>query len=130
MTRLTVFYDGQCPLCVKEMRQLYRYDKQSQQLRFEDLNQADISERYSALDRQKALDILHVQNAQGEWLLGVDANIALWQAVKRKRWLRVLRWPLLAPIADWAYLRFANNRYTLSRLVTGQSRCTSCRIDQ
>ncbi|MEQ9568422.1 MAG: thiol-disulfide oxidoreductase DCC family protein [Porticoccaceae bacterium] len=123
---LTVFYDGSCPICVKEMNQLKHWDVNSQ-LHLVDVLNEQIKEKYPHIDPVEAMRILHAETDDGKLLLGLDANVAAWQQVNRKSWLAILRWPLIKPLADMAYLFFARNRYTISRIFTGES-CNKCRI--
>ena len=62
----------------------------------------------------------------GTMLYGLDANCKAWELVGKKRWLRVLRWPVIRMFADLGYMFFAKNRSTISYLVTGKRRCASC----
>ncbi|MGU3841687.1 thiol-disulfide oxidoreductase DCC family protein, partial [Vibrio diabolicus] len=64
-------------------------------------------------------------NDNNELILGLDVTHRAWQLVGRGWLYAPLRWPLLKPIADWLYLRFANNRYRVSYWLTGSSRCNS-----
>ncbi|MGB2287813.1 MAG: DCC1-like thiol-disulfide oxidoreductase family protein, partial [Porticoccaceae bacterium] len=59
-----------------------------------------------------------------------DVTYRAWVLVGKRKWVAVLRWPLIKGFADIGYLFFARNRYTISRLLTGQSRCDSCNIDR
>ncbi|WP_194756458.1 thiol-disulfide oxidoreductase DCC family protein [Aliidiomarina indica] len=127
-TQLTIFYDGQCPLCVREMKQLKRLDKE-QQIAFEDILEDDFSERYPQVSVAKANTILHGMNAQGKMLYGLDVTHAAWSLAGRGWLTAPLRWPLIRWVADKIYLYFARNRYRISKLVTGQARCERCSLD-
>lgn len=120
---LTVFYDGLCPLCVAEMDTLRELDTQKN-LTLVDLYSEGFEKRYPMICPQEANRILHGMDSDGRVLTGLDANVLAWQLVNRKPWLRMLRWPLVRVVADWMYLRFANNRYRISYWLTGQARCT------
>lgn len=129
---LTVFYDGSCPLCVAEMRQLRTLDDARDgpaRLQLEDILQVDFRQRYPHIDPMQADRILHGQLSDGRVLVGLDVTCLAWQLVGRKPWLQILRWPVLRWFADLAYRLFARNRFRLSWLLTGQRRCRSCRID-
>ncbi|MFM2485318.1 thiol-disulfide oxidoreductase DCC family protein [Celerinatantimonas yamalensis] len=119
---LTIFYDGQCPLCVREMQKLAQVDKRHQ-LQLVDLNIAHFSENYPYIDTLKASRILHAQTQTGEILLGLDATWAAWQQVDKHRWIRLLRWPVIGWFADVGYWFFARYRYRFSRLILGQKTC-------
>lgn len=122
MTTLTLFYDGRCPLCVAEMRRLATLDHRAQ-LRFEDIQQADFSDRYPQIDTDAANRILHGLRGDGEMLFGLDVSCLAWQLVGHHRWMAILRWPLIRPLADLGYRLFARHRYRLSAWLTGQARC-------
>lgn len=122
---LTVFYDGSCPVCVQEMNQLKQRDA-SNRLHLVDVLNEQIMEKYPQIDSVEAMRILHVETGDGKLLLGLDANVAAWQQVNGKTWLAILRWPLIKPLSDLAYLFFARNRYKISRILTGRS-CSQCK---
>ena len=126
--QLTIFYDGTCPLCCNEMQQLKRFDRLNQ-IHLEDLNASDINQRYPDLDTVKANTILHGLLTDGRWLLGLDVTVKAWGLTGKHRWIKLLRWPLIKPIADITYLAFARNRYRISYLLTGQKRCADGRCN-
>ncbi|WP_087017424.1 thiol-disulfide oxidoreductase DCC family protein [Thaumasiovibrio subtropicus] len=123
--QLTLFYDGYCPLCVAEMNQLRALTRD---IVCEDIHQTDFHLKYPKIDKEAANRILHAITVDGELLLGVDANIAAWQVAGKKPWLKVLRWPGIRHVADKGYLFFARHRYTISKLLTGKSRCERCEL--
>ncbi len=74
---LTLFYDGQCPLCVREMSQLKKLDKHGR-LCFEDILAPDFNERFPQLSIQRANRIMHAQRSDGVMLEALDAVHAAW----------------------------------------------------
>jgi len=125
MADLTVFFDGLCPLCRREMDALRALDK-AQRIRFEDLNASDFSERFPYINIHKANRILHGESADGRVLLGLDVTCTAWALVGRGQWLAILRWPFIRLLADFGYRVFARYRYTISFLLTGERRCDIC----
>ncbi len=123
MTKLTIFYDGTCPLCAKEMRALEKKDTHKQ-IRTVDIY-SDTFSGYPQIDPTKANTILHALDHNDKLLLGLDVTYRAWQLVGRGWLYAPLRWPLIRLVADWLYLRFANNRYRISYWLTGNSRCDS-----
>lgn len=123
--QFTLFYDGHCPLCVKEIASLRQKDHCGL-LQLEDIHAADFSERYPQLDPIEAEKILHGLSASGEWLTGLDVTVKAWQLVNHHRWLGILRWPLIRPLADRAYRFFALHRKVIAQLVTGKRHCERC----
>ena len=127
---LTIFYDSACPLCSNEMAQLKKHDR-LHKIHLEDLNSADLLTRYPNLDIEKANTILHGLTSDGKMLLGLDVTAMAWGLTGKHCWVKLLRLPLIKPVADKAYLAFAKNRYNISYLLTGKKRCTSksCSIE-
>jgi predicted DCC family thiol-disulfide oxidoreductase YuxK len=124
MMELTIFYDGTCPLCLNEMQQLKRYDSLNR-IGLEDINAHDINLRFPELDVVRANTVLHGLEADGSWLYGLDVTAKAWGMMGKHRWIKLLRMPVIKPIADMAYLAFARNRYRVSYLLTGQKRCSN-----
>ncbi|WP_440889101.1 thiol-disulfide oxidoreductase DCC family protein [Vibrio sp. WZ-1] len=123
MTKLTVFYDGTCPLCAKEMEALKQCDAE-QQIKIINIY-SDAFADYPQIDPEQANTILHALNQKGELLLGLDVTHRAWQLVGRGWLYAPLRWRVVKPVADWLYLKFAKNRYRVSYLLTGKSRCNT-----
>ncbi|OBU18056.1 thiol-disulfide oxidoreductase [Photobacterium aquimaris] len=131
--KLILFYDSSCPLCVAEMRQLQTYNNH-QQLLFEDILAPDFNHRFPYIKISEASAVLHglyFPNPQQspQLLLGLDVTYLAWKTIGKKKWLATLRWPIIRFFADKCYLFFARNRYKISYLFTGKSRCENCKID-
>lgn len=125
---LTIFYDGNCPLCMAEMRQLKKHDKYKR-IKFVNLHIENFTAHYPQIDPVKAYGILHGKLDSGEILLGLDVTCTAWKLVGKHRWLAILRWPIIRTIADAVYLLFARYRNTISYLLTGKKPCTSCSLN-
>jgi predicted DCC family thiol-disulfide oxidoreductase YuxK len=103
----TLFYDGQCPLCMREVRLLTRIADDG--LKLTDVHGiTDDSDEPSRLARLKNL---HLRTGDGEWLTGVDATVRAWSHTRWGFLFRVLRWPLIGPLAEKAYAYWARKRY-------------------
>jgi predicted DCC family thiol-disulfide oxidoreductase YuxK len=70
--------------------------------------------------REQLLEVLHLRRGD-QWLTGADASVAAWQHTAYGALWRWLRWPLIAPIVDRVYERWAVWRY--ERLYGAVSRC-------
>lgn len=128
MKQLIIFFDGGCPLCVKEMRHLKRHDKKGN-IQFENINESDFNQRFPQINVDDANAYLHGQLADGQMIYGLDVTHAAWSQVGKGWMIAPLRWPLLGWLADKIYLAFAKHRNRLSKLLTGRERCQQCRID-
>ena len=124
---LTMYFDGICPLCIAEVKQLRTLDTDGN-LRFEDIHAQDFINRYPHINREAANRVLHAEYADGRLLLGLDVTQHVWRAVDKNHWLALLRWPIIRWFADMVYWIFARYRYSISYLLTGIRRCDSCAI--
>ncbi|MEP5568333.1 MAG: DUF393 domain-containing protein [Halioglobus sp.] len=103
----TLYYDGRCSICAKEMKRLAR-------LKTDDLVLTDIHSMYadsSLPDTDTLLRTLHLREAGGNLLTGVDANVAAWSYTRIGPLFRWMQWPLIAPVVDIFYTRWARWRY-------------------
>lgn len=123
--KLTLFYDGFCPLCVAEMNKLRKYDV-DQNLIFEDIQSQDFSARYPELDWSSLNARIHGQLEDGRLISGLDVTYLAWKAVGKGWVYAPLRWPVIRWLADAIYLLFARYRYSISFILTGKKRCRVC----
>jgi predicted DCC family thiol-disulfide oxidoreductase YuxK len=103
----TLFYDGQCPLCMREIRLLEKIADDGLQLT--DLH--EVPDHPGEPSRLARLQNLHLQTGNGEWLTGVDATVRAWSHTRWGFLFSVLRWPLVGPLADAGYRWWARKRY-------------------
>jgi len=125
---LTIFYDGQCPLCMTEINQLQKLNHKNN-LNFVNLHDENFTDRYPHIDPAKAERIIHGETENGTLLLGLDVTCTAWILVEKHRWLKILRWPLIRNIADLIYRLFARYRHRISRLIMGKQICDQCKIN-
>lgn len=99
-----LFYDGQCPLCAKEIKLLSRW--KSNRLSLVDLHkQTDLPS-----NKNEMLSVLHYQTENGDYLMGLDASVAAWSHTRIGFLLRPLRWLFIKPLADRLYKFWAQKR--------------------
>ena len=110
---LRLYYDGLCPLCVSEIRQLRRLDLQGR-LALEDINSPDFQTWFPHIDPIAADRVLHGELSDGTLITGLDVTCLAWQLVGKGHWFAFLRWPLIRPIADAVYRLFARHRHRIS----------------
>ena len=127
MHRLTIFYDGFCPLCIKEMRSLTAFDKQ-RVLKLVDIQEPGFSHQYPAIDAEEANRVLLALDENAQIIRGLDVSLTAWTLVGKGHRVFFLRWDWLRPALNVGYRFFARHRYTISALLTGRRRCESCSI--
>jgi len=74
MIKETLYYDGACPLCSREMKHLAKLKRDS--LDLVDIHQTDITQDMPS--KEDLLLNLHLKRGD-EWVVGADANVAAWQ---------------------------------------------------
>jgi predicted DCC family thiol-disulfide oxidoreductase YuxK len=110
MSRVTVWHDGACPLCQREMALMRRLDRR-RQITFIDVNAGTCP-----LDRAAMLARLHAREEGGTIVIGAAAFAAMWRAIPLLRPLGLIagRPPALA-LLEWLYTCFLRVRPRLQR---------------
>jgi len=115
----TLFFDGQCPLCSKEIRWLKKLARPSLQLVDIHANVPEKCETSSKRqgesiilpDRQDLLKTLHLRKADGQWLTGINANVAAWAHTPMGIVFKILKLPVIKGLAGRFYNYWAKVRY-------------------
>lgn len=106
-SRTTVYYNSACPVCDAGIR------SERERLRGCDVQWVDVHGRNDAVGEVGAglEDVrrrLHVRGGDGRVFVGMEAIAELWSRTPGRRWLaRMLRWPVVRPLAGAAYDAFA-----------------------
>ena len=127
MTKLTIFYDGGCPLCAAEIDHLKKLNSELN-LAFENIYATDFTQRFPHIDKQAADLVLHGQLQSGEMIYGLEVTYQAWAMVGKRHWVAALRWHLFKQCAELGYRFFAKYRHRISRLVMGKARCERCAL--
>jgi predicted DCC family thiol-disulfide oxidoreductase YuxK len=110
---LTVMFDGQCPLCRREIG-LYQSLAPLQDVSWLDVSQETAG--LSAQEQARYMARFHVRLSDGRLLSGAAAFVALWSAMPGWRWLgRFARLPGVTPVLELAYRGFLRVRPHLQR---------------
>lgn len=105
---IRVFYNGACPVCRTEID---HYRRIAERRGVTTLAWTDITERANTLepwgvDDDTVIRRLHVVDADGRLLAGVDGFIEIWQRLPRHEWLaRLASVGWIKPLADVLYDR-------------------------
>jgi predicted DCC family thiol-disulfide oxidoreductase YuxK len=104
--QLTVFYDGDCPVCSREVA-FYQGKAGAEGLCWVDVARA----APEGLDRAAALARIHARLPDGTLVSGAAAFAEIWQRVPGFRWLgRLVAWGPVTPVAEAAYRGFLKVR--------------------
>lgn len=114
MARLTVWYDGACPLCRREIAGLRRLDRRGA-IHFVDVSAGEPEN--CPLSQDELLARFHAQE-NGRILSGAAAFAAMWRAIPLLRPLGELaRVPPLLWLLERLYRRFLTVRPRLQRWI-------------
>lgn len=112
---LTVFYDGACPLCRREIG-FYRRLNGADRIEWIDLSEGKAESVAPGLCRSEALKRFHVRLPNGRLASGARGFAELWSALPSFRWLgAAARTSFFAPVLELAYRSFLRVRPALTR---------------
>lgn len=110
--KITVFYDGACPVCVRDRRWYEKLESQTEaSVEWLDITGRDEQLREQGIDPNQALRELHVRDSQGQVHREMAAYILLMARVpllKPIAWLIGL--PVIRPTLAWFYHRWVARR--------------------
>ncbi|AOY89143.1 thiol-disulfide oxidoreductase [Marinobacter salinus] len=104
----TLFYDGSCPLCAREIRTLRKL--QDGTLIFADIHEQQ-GDNQGLPSHELLLRRLHLMTRTGEWVIGLHANVRAWSHTRFGFLFKPLLWPIIFPTASRIYEGWADRRY-------------------
>lgn len=118
-----VFFDGDCPVCRREIDLLRRLDRKDR-VRFTDISTPTFDASAVGVPWQTLMDSIHGRLPDGTLIEGVEVFRRLYAAVGLGWLVAPTRWPGVAQVADRAYALFAKNRLRL----TGRCQDGACAV--
>ncbi|KAG7472499.1 hypothetical protein MATL_G00109430 [Megalops atlanticus] len=118
-----VLYDGECPICVKEIRFLqYLQKHRPAKIEFVDISMQDYDGRkYGGITYEMAMEEMHVIDEHDKVHRGIPAFTVMYSTVGLG-WLgNFMSWSPIRPLLDRLYAIFAKNRLKW----TGRDACTT-----
>jgi predicted DCC family thiol-disulfide oxidoreductase YuxK len=113
MTSLTVWYDGACPLCIREIALMRRLDKRAA-INFVDVSPADA---VCPVDRTLLLARFHAKEVDGPIISGAAAFAAMWRVIPLLRPLGMIaRNTAVLRLLERIYLAFLKIRPKLQKM--------------
>lgn len=111
--QIEVFYDGDCPLCIREIK-LLRWMDRRHRVRFTDIAAADFVAADYGKSMPEFMDQIQGRLAGGQWVEGVEVFRRLYAAIGLGPLVWVTRLPLVSQLCDVGYRVFAKNRLRLT----------------
>jgi predicted DCC family thiol-disulfide oxidoreductase YuxK len=115
---LTVYYDASCRLCNSEMQNIKLHDEHKQ-LIFIDCSTPEFDDtpfNKEGINRKLMMNRLHAQDANDQWLIGVEAFEVIYQTVGMASTAKLWGGKFTKPLAEKLYPWVVKHRYTLSKI--------------
>lgn len=117
--QIEVFYDGDCPLCKREIAMLRRRD-QRHLIRFTDIADFRFDPQELGLQHSELMAEIHGRLPDGTVIQGVEVFRRLYEAIGFKRLVKLSRLPVVATALGMTYKCFAKIRLKLPGRSCGQ----------
>ncbi len=114
--KLTILYDGECPICQEKKAFLEKRDRKKR-LRFVDIRDPDFQPTETGRSFKELEARIHAVLPDGGLVAGMDAIRAAWRAIGLGWLVAPSGWPLLRPAFDALYTFVARNRHKISRFL-------------
>jgi predicted DCC family thiol-disulfide oxidoreductase YuxK len=119
--RFEVFFDGQCPLCRREIAMLQRLDRGRGAIVCTDIARPGFDAAALGLDPDRLMARIHGRLADGTIIEGVEVFRRLYAAVGFAAPVALTRLPGVSQLLDVAYDVFARNRLRWTGRCTDES---------
>jgi len=110
---LDVFYDGDCPICVREIDMLRGLDRRHA-IGFVDIAAPDFDPAVVGVSMERLMDRIHARLPDGELIEGVEVFRRLYAAVGLRPLVAMTRLPGISHLLGAGYEVFARNRLRLT----------------
>ncbi len=121
---IKVLYDGDCPLCRREVAFLQKFDRHNR-IVAEDIAAPDFDARAYGRSQEDLMARIHGVLPDGTVIEGVEVFRRLYRAIGLGWLVAWTRWPGFRWLADVAYRWFARNRLRL----TGRTCDAACQTN-
>lgn len=112
--QIEVFYDGACPLCVREIRFLRRLERRGR-IRYTDISSEEFKAEEYGSTLGTFMSEIHGRLPDGSWVYGVEVFRRLYAAVGLGPLVWITRLPVVAGLLNSGYRVFARNRLRWTR---------------
>ncbi|MCH2535392.1 MAG: DUF393 domain-containing protein [Bdellovibrionales bacterium] len=115
MSEISVYYDGGCHLCSREI-DIYKRKDTAHKIAFVDISSPDFNLNTDDVTVDDIHKYFHVKTKNNEWLQGVDAFNKIWEVLNIFKPLQaVAKNNLTRPLMNFGYSLFVKVRPYLPR---------------
>jgi predicted DCC family thiol-disulfide oxidoreductase YuxK len=111
--RIEVFFDGDCPICSREIAMIRKLDR-NQQIACTNIASRDFQANAHGLNNDSVNREIHGKLADGSVIKGVEVFRQIYERLGFQRCVRWSRLPWIAKVLDYGYRVFAKHRKLLS----------------
>ncbi|MCD8485433.1 MAG: DUF393 domain-containing protein [Desertifilum sp.] len=113
--QIKLLYDGECPLCVREVNFLRKRDAGRGLVAFVDI----ASDRYNpqdngGVDFETAMGRIHAVLPDGSTIKNIEVFRQVYEILGMGWVYAATRWPIIGPVVDWLYELWADWRLALT----------------
>ena len=113
--KIKLLYDGDCPLCLREVNFLRQKDGGRGLVAFTDIAADDYSpEDNGGIDFATAMGRIHAVRSDGTVIKNVEVFRQVYAALGIGWIYAPTAWPVIGPLVDWAYGVWANWRLAVT----------------
>ena len=121
--QVEVFYDGECPLCLREIK-LLRWMDRREKIRFTDIANSSFTPADHGKTMKQFMDEIHGRLPDGTWIVGVEVFRRLYAAIGLGAIVALTRLPGISHLLELGYRIFAKNRLRF----TGRCNSEGCEV--
>lgn len=121
--QVEVFFDGDCPLCLREIRFLRWMDRRDH-IRFTDIAHPSFRPADYGKSMTEFMDEIQGRLPDGSWIVGVEVFRRVYAALRFRVIVAITRLPGISHGLDFGYKLFSKNRLKL----TGRCKAESCEL--
>lgn len=113
--QIKLLYDGDCPLCLREVNFLRQKDNGRGLVAFTDIAADDYApEKNGGVDFATAMGRIHAVRADGTVIKNVEVFRQVYDVLGMGWIYAPTRWPIVGALVDWAYGVWANWRLAVT----------------
>lgn len=110
---IEMFYDGDCPLCLRETNFIRRLDR-NRRVCFTNIASPDFDPSSTGKAYHELMAEIHGRLTDGRWVTGVEVFRRLYSSVGLGPLVQLTRLPLIRQLLNAGYRVFARNRLRLT----------------
>lgn len=115
-----VFFDGGCPLCLREIRFLKWLDRNGK-IKFIDIDAPDFAPECYGKTYDELMEKIYGRLPDGTWIIGVEVFRRLYSAAGFGCLVMLTRLPGISQVMEFGYRTFAKNRLRLTERCSARS---------